>query len=151
MTASRFTKLRGADPQQSRTQDNIASQVDPISSALRLTPIMGAPVPSWIPPNLTIGFANTGGALASVGYHMDALHYVHMQGSLTHAAGTAAGSTIFTLPAGYRPQKNIRLAVRGTAGAAQFVTITNAGIVQNGLVLAAGGTIDLAVTFLGEI
>ncbi len=150
MGSSAFIKLRGGDPAASRTQDNISAQMQPVATALAATPIMGAPPPNWIAPTLVGGFANTGGALAIAGFHKDALGYVHMKGALTNAAGTAAATIIFTLPIGYRPAATQRFSVRGFAGAVQAVSITSVGLVSNDLVLAAGDTIDLALSFLGE-
>jgi hypothetical protein len=65
-------------------------------------------------------------------------------------AGKAAGSTIFTLPDGYRPREPLRLSVRGTAGAVQALVVAANGVVSNDVVIAAGGTIDLNVSFLVE-
>ncbi len=145
-----FLKLRGTDPQQSRVQDNIAGQLQPISKALSVTPIMGAPPPVWIAPALLSLLSPTGAGLALPGYHRDALSYTHAKGVVSSAAGVAAGAPIFLLAQGYRPRETQRFVVRGTAGVFQFVTVAPTGLVSVGLLVAAGGTVDLAFTFLAE-
>lgn len=144
-----FPRLRGPDELATRTQDGIAGQLQPVAKALAATPIMGAAAPPWQLPDLLNGFANAGGALAVAGYHRDALGYVHMKGELTHAAGCAAGTQILLLPLAYRPRETMRIAVPVTPGA-QWITITGAGVVSTGFLIAAGEQIGLAVTFLAE-
>ncbi len=150
MGSPQFPKLRGESPKPGQTQDNVSTQLQPIAKALSATPIMGAPPPDWIKPDLANGYSNTAGGFDVAGYHKDALGYVHIKGSLTHVAGTAAATTAFTLPKSYRPLLTQRFSVRGDAGAVQAVVIANDGQVSNDLVIAAAGTIDLALSFLGE-
>lgn len=150
MGSSAFLKLRGADAQASRAQDNIAGQLQPIATALAKTPIMGAPAPSWIAPSLVQGFANTGGALAVAGFHKDALGYFHGKGNITHAVGTAAGTTVLTLPIGYRPRETQSFPVFGTAATIQFLQVAPNGIVSNHVLIAAGGSFEFAISFLTE-
>ncbi len=150
MAGTVFPKLRGADVQQSRTQDNIAAVLNPLAQALANTPIMGAPPPGWISPSLLNGFSNVGPPFALIGFHLDVLGYFHGKGVLKNTAGCAAGTRILVLPPGYRPAATQRFAVEGTGGTAQFVSITAAGAVAVELLIAAGGTVDFALTFLAE-
>ncbi len=146
---SKFLQLR-TEEHSSRVQDNINATLRPLAQAVGATPIMGAPPPAWISPNLLADFVNVGGGSATAGYHRDALGYVHIKGLVSTAAGTAANTTIFTIAMGYRPKESLLLPVFGTAGAVQFVTITPAGAVQARLLIAAGGSIGLNVTYLAE-
>lgn len=133
----------------SRVQDNINATLEPLSRALNATPIMGGSTPVWVKPNLTADFVVITGQ-AQPGYHRDALSYAHLKGTVSTAAGKAAGSTIFTLPDGYRPREPLRISVRGTAGAVQALVVAANGIVSNDVIIGAGGTIDLNVSFLVE-
>lgn len=151
MASSQFPILRTPEqPQQSRVQDGIASVFNPVAKALQNTPIMGAPAPAWIQPDLLNGWANIGAQFATAAFHRDALGYVHCKGVLSNAAGAAAGSTIFALPMGYRPAQQYRFAVEGTSATAQFINVTPVGLVSPDVVVAAGGTCDVVFTFLAE-
>ena len=148
MVASVFPKLRSPE-HDARTQDNVDVVLRPVAQALAQTPIMGAAAPAWVAPSLLNGFTNTGGARALAGIHKDALGYVHGQGALTHAAGTAAGTQILLLASGYRPRNTIRIAVPVTPGA-QWVEITPSGVLTTGFAIAAAGEIELSFIFLAE-
>lgn len=146
-----YPKLRNAEnPQSSRTQDNVDSVVRPVAAALTNTPIMGAKPPAWILPDLLNGFANAGGIYAAVGYHKDALGYVHCKGVMAHAAGTAAGTQVMLFAPGYRPGAVQRFTVEGTAATAQFIAVNGAGVAAVEVLIAAGGTCDFAFSFLAE-
>jgi hypothetical protein len=56
---------------------------------------------SWTAPALGTNWVNYGGVYQTVGYMKDSIGFIHLRG-LVKAAG-AVSSTIFTLPAGYRP------------------------------------------------
>ena len=60
-----YIRLR-VDEQASRTQDNIAGQLQPISDALSRTPIMGAPPPAWVKADLLNGYASAKGDCAKI-------------------------------------------------------------------------------------
>lgn len=62
----------------------------------------GFPQSSWIAPTLLNGWVNFGGQYATAGYMKDSMGFVHLKGMIK--SGTIAqGTTIFSLPAGYRP------------------------------------------------
>lgn len=144
-----FPKLRGGpDETVTRTQDNVDQVLRPVAQALSRTPIMGV-APVWIALALDPAFANTGGQLAVAAYYKDPFFRVWAKGSLTSAAGVAAGALIATLPASYRPKETLRLAVPVTAGA-QWLTISGTGAISTAFAIAAGGEIDLAFSFLAE-
>jgi hypothetical protein len=151
VVANRFPVIRTADVQQSRVQDNIAALVTPVAKALQNTPIMGAPPPAWIKPTCINGFtspASTAFPVAS--FHKDALGYVHVKMSVTHAGGTAALSTIYLLPVGYRPSETLAFAGMAAAGAYQGVFVLKTGAVQNRLIMAAGAVLYVNFSFLAE-
>lgn len=150
MGSPAFPKLRGLDEKASRTQDNISQQLQPIATALARTPIMGAPAPAWIAPNLLNGFANFGGLFAVAGYHRDALGYVRCKGVLVNAAGCAGGTQVILLPAGYRTRETQRFAVEGNAATIQFLSVAGTGVVSVEVSVTAGGSCDFAFSFLAE-
>jgi len=60
-------------------------------------------------------------------FYKDPWGIVHIQGSTSNSGST---STVFTLPAGYRPAKNLYLAVYGAGGSIAFIQITDTGDVN---------------------
>jgi len=56
----------------------------------------------WIAPNLINGWVNAGGNAATAGYWRDPFGVVRLRGTIYPGSGT-----IFTLPAGYRPPKEM--------------------------------------------
>ena len=147
---SRFLKLRaGEDAQSSRVQDSIDATLGPIADRLNQTPIMGAAAPAWISPSLLADFVNVTGQ-APAGYHKDALGYVHGKGRVSTAAGQAANVALFVLGSGYRPKEPQSFPVRGNGATFQSLTVAVNGSVSIDVLIAAGGTVDLAFTFLAE-
>lgn len=63
-----------------------------------------------------------------VSFYKDSWGIVHIQGSAEHSG--ANGGTIFTLPSGDAPAKDLYLAVYGAGGTAAYVQITNTGEVN---------------------
>lgn len=146
-----FPKLRKQDDaQSSRAQDSIDSVLRPVAAALTKTPIMGAAPPAWIAPDLLNGFVNLAGQFATIGFHRDCLGYVHCKGVLIHSVGCAASTTIMVFPVGYRPARTQRFAVEGAGYAIQFVDVKATGVASNDVLIAPGGTMDFAFTFLAE-
>lgn len=146
MASSKFPILRGLDALVSRLQDNIAAFVEPTVTTLGATPIMGAAAPSWIAPSPLNGWTNNGGGYATLGYHRDALGYVHFRGLVV--AGTL-NTEAFTLPLGYRPKLRLTFACYASPGGAQ------ADVRQDGLVVlfCPAGTTSVAlevISFLAE-
>jgi len=153
MAASRFPILRGPDAQQSRVQDNVQGVLAPVARALQNTPIMGAASPAWIRPTLLNGFgapAVVAPPFDDVAFTKNALGEVWVKGACSHAAGTAAFTTIFLLPLGYRPSRLRQIPVSGSAGAAQSVWVLPSGEVQNRILMAAGVSLYPEFSFLAE-
>jgi hypothetical protein len=71
-------------------------------------------------------------------FYKDPWGIVHLQGNTSH--GGASGATVFTLPAGDRPAKDIHFAVYGAGGSSAFMVVQSDGVV------APFGT---STTFLG--
>lgn len=116
---------------------------------------------TWQIPTITGANFNNGGFAGELGtqYRFDALNNLVINVAVTASAIIAAGTTttLFTLPAAYRPAKGIRMAAyqsTGTAGtyATGIVQAGGAVIVQNPTALAANNVIEFAATIpLGTI
>lgn len=78
-----------------------------------------------IAPAFTNSWVNYGGAFATAAYLRDRQGFVHLRGTVK--SGTAA-SSIFTLPAGYRPAAD-RLFPIAAALAVHYVTVASTGTV----------------------
>lgn len=92
-------------------------------------------------PTLTTGWQNYGAPEEVAQYWKDnASGTVHIQGLIKYPTGTpASGSTIFTLPEGYRPDNNISITV-GTANSAGAHTIGRCVIKATGEVTYDNGS-----------
>lgn len=69
-------------------------------------------VPPWIAPTFSGAWANFGAPYADVGYMRTPDRIVHLKGM---AKSGVVGTSIFTLDAGYRPEKNEIFAVTSNA------------------------------------
>jgi hypothetical protein len=151
MPSSRFSVLRdAANPLNARVQDNINQVLGPLAKAVMATPIMGAPPPPWIRPDLRADFVPTAN-FAVPGYFKDCLGFVHLKGSVTTAAGAGIGTVIFQLPMGYRPAEYQRFSVEGTLSTYQCLQIGPDGFVVPAVAIGAGGNTFLTLSFLGEV
>lgn len=140
-------KLRdGAQPQQSRVQDNLTALLTPISTALGATPILGAAPPAWISLDVASALVSfvAGSSFLRPSYHVDALRYCHHKGNLTDAgAGTPQGTVLFRLPQEIWPAYTGYYPAWSGGGAAlpwSAFIITPGGVVTNAGALGAGGT-----------
>lgn len=149
VTSSRFPILRGSDVQQSRVQDNVSALVGPVAKALQNTPIMGGAPPAWIAPNRLSALADLLGGYHPLGYHRDALGYVHVTGGVASATGVAAGTTAFVLAQGYRPAYQVTF-MGTTATVGGIVDVTPDGRVTMVSAVAAGGYYTFEFSFLAE-
>lgn len=73
--------------------------------------------------------------LNDVGYWKDAFGVVHLQGTVT---GGSLGTTIFTLPVGYRPPADRGFAISALTAFGAITVLTNGNVVHS-----AGGTDDV--------
>ena len=145
-----FLKLRGIDATQTRTQDNINGTLAPVAAALGATPIMGAPPPAWIRPDILNGYGQLAAPLPLCAYHKDALGYVHTKIALDHAAGAVAGTVAFVYGSGYRPSETLTFSGCDAAGVLMAMTLDSAGNLSNLAALAAADTVRMCFSFLAE-
>lgn len=146
-----FPKLRGADPQAARTQDNVAGQLAPIARAVAQTPLLNGVLPPWVALSLRGGFTNTTNVNdAAFGYMPDALRRVSLRGALQNVAGAAAVTAFATLPQGQRPSKEVYLPCVGTGATYQCLYINVDGIVYTLVAVPAGGTVNIHASFIAD-
>ena len=145
---TRFQKLRG-DGQPVRTQDNVGAVLDPLAEAVGNTPIMGAPPPPPIRPDLLNGFEDLGDPYALTSYHRDALGYVHLTLHVQNSAGTTT-VTVFDLDQGYRPGATLVFAGTDGGGGVFEFSINAAGEVENITTFGAADIAALSCVFLAE-
>lgn len=158
MTApSSLSKLRDpANPLLSRTQDSVGAVLDPLAKAVGATPIMGAPPPPWIRPDIisTSGYAQaTPTAAAPVpitAYHKDALGYVHGKVALLTAAGAGANTVPFNIAAGWRPGELALFKMGDGGGNTWEVAVRPNGTFTIITVVGAGGLVTGLFSYLGE-
>lgn len=107
---------------------------------------------SWTAPTLLNAWAQVAG-WSTVGFRKDGQGFVHLRGRLT---GGIAGTTIFTLPAGYRPGSGTMyfMCTATSSGdgiaANDYISVGTDGTVKD---QADGGTNRIAldgITFLAE-
>jgi hypothetical protein len=80
-------------------------------------------------PPFQNGWSSTLGADdEGLSFYKDGFGIVHLQGSAGNAK--LSTGTIFTLPSGYRPAKDLYLAVYGSGGSAAYVQVTSSGDVN---------------------
>jgi hypothetical protein len=80
---------------------------------------------AWIAPTLLNGWVNygiSGGALAA--FIKDDMGFVHLKGLIKDGT-TTAGTTIFTLPVGYRPLSSLYFLVADSNGFARLFVASN--------------------------
>lgn len=139
-------KLRG-QAHDARTQDNVGAVVNPMARSVGMTPIMGAPPPSWIRPDYAADFVNL--ALRETAYHRDALGYTWLKLAASTAAGVAANSAIATLAQGYRPSEVLGLVgFNGTTFAVNPFAVSTAGVITTLVAIAAGESLVAYQQFL---
>ena len=100
---------------------------DVINYALNKKMIANVLAPrQWIEPTLLNGWVNNSSSEYPVSYMKDSLGFVHIRGTVKDGTPNA---TIFTLPVGYRPAKNV-LFVGGWGNSARPVYIYSNGDVH---------------------
>lgn len=84
------------------------------------------PAPAWTAPTFANSWVNFGGATHNAGYRVDDRGFVYLRGNVKD--GSAIATTMFTLPAGYRPAATLYYAVDAN-GAYGAVSVSAAGLV----------------------
>jgi hypothetical protein len=96
---------------------------------------------SWQTPTLLNSWANYSSSFNPAGYWLDALSIVHFRGVI---AGGSQGTTIFTLPAGYRPQNEEAFYTANYSTATGSIAFGRFDVLPNGNVvcqtITQGGT-----------
>jgi hypothetical protein len=108
----------------------LAAEVDEEVAKLRTQP-------AWIVPTLSGTWTHYGSPYADAAYYKDTLGRVHLRGLVRNGV---SGTTIFNLPAGFRPetqQIRITMAHNGTNHVLQRITLLANGNVNHDVV---GGT-----------
>jgi hypothetical protein len=94
----------------------------------------------WETPVLAGAWANYAGNEEVAGYRIDDDGVVHVKGIVKDGAGT-----VFTLPVGYRPAKNVRFAVDASSAFGAVVVQGTDGVVS--LVVGANTYVSLNFSF----
>lgn len=84
---------------------------------------------TWNSPTLLNGWENYGTSFTPARYRKLSSGLVVVQGLIRFGTGTA-GTVLFVLPAGYRPDNNLIFNVRNTSGATARLDVKNNGNVQ---------------------
>jgi len=108
-----------------RTGDMAARLVDLARQVDRLERTGLPDVEAWTAPSFANSWVDFGGGYESAGYCLDLMGFVHLRGLVK--TGTV-GATVFTLPAGYRPEGRAVFAVASN-GAFGQCDVTAAGAV----------------------
>jgi hypothetical protein len=85
-------------------------------------------------PAFQNSWANYGNGFAEAGFYRDPIGFVHLKGIVT---GGTSDSTIFTLPAGYRPPQTLAFSVAASSGSPGVEDID---VYSNGNVFAFGSS-----------
>jgi len=102
----------------------------------QVTGIIRYGIEVWNQPGLNVNWANVGAPFGNFAYRRNALGAVEFTGMLQwNGAATPAPDPVFTLPAGYRPNRIVHLGIlsspaAGTNPTTETVEITTAGVVQ---------------------
>ena len=101
--------------------------------AYRQISTAGNPTFAICPPTFT-QWENAGGSFAAAAFFRNPLGIVRLTGAVECPGGPASGSTIFTLPDGYRPSASLVFATAESVGTGQtaHILVDNAGNVQFG-------------------
>lgn len=140
----------------SRTQDATAAVLEPVAQQLGATPIMGAPPPSWVKPDIisSSGFAQgpsiAATPLPTTSFHKDALGYVHGKVNLITAAGVAGNVVAFNIAQGSRPGDLLPFLMSDGGGVVSEVTIGPDGNFTVVPAVGAGGLVVGTFTYLAE-
>lgn len=90
----------------------------------------------WNQPTLNTNWANTGSGFGKFAYRMTPLGRVAFTGLIQwNAAATPAPDPVFTLPAGYRPNRTVNLCAQNSPSSSvnpgtETIQITTGGVVQ---------------------
>ena len=119
-------------------------------TALATAAFKGPKPTAWVTPALQAGWTNGASGFVALRYRKQSFDVVHLLGIIQNTSGSskAAGSLVFTLPAGYRPTASFRsTAAISSPLAIGAVLVASTGNVTNDLVAVANNlfwAIDVA-------
>ena len=107
------------------------------------------PQEAWKTPSFVNGWVDYGSAFGSPGYYKDSLGNVHIRG-LIKSGTSSTGTTMFTLPVGYRPSLNYIFTCPKVGGDYYELRVLTSGAVAVGDRVASPTWSSIAVTFRAE-
>lgn len=128
--------------------NRVQANIDHVLKSIALT-VQGSEGDPQIPV-LANGWVTGSGVNAPVLFHkMDSNGHVMIHGWVINGTGSSitGGTTIFTLPVGYRPSKEHGFAVRGGGGTFQSIIIQPSGVVYPESNTSSGAGIAIELTF----
>jgi hypothetical protein len=131
--------------------NRIQANIDQVLRSIALT-VNGDEGEDQIPV-LANGWVTGSGVNAPVFFHkMESNNHVMIHGWVINGTGGSitGGTTIFTLPVGYRPSKDHGFAVRGGGGTFQSIIIQPSGVVYPEGNTSSGAGIALELQFEAE-
>ena len=84
---------------------------------------------AWVAASLQNSWVDFGGTRPNAEYYKDEFGIVHLHGSIKNGTQTDA-TTLFTLPAGYRPAGTISFVLPNTSADIAKITIASTGVVS---------------------
>jgi hypothetical protein len=96
---------------------------------------------AWIEPTLLNGWVNFGSIYEISGFYKDEFNVVHLRG-LVKDGTTTNGTTIFTLPVGYRPLKVLIFIIVTNNTLASIAVNPNGTVVVNSAVSSTWLSLD---------
>jgi hypothetical protein len=91
--------------------------------------------PTWTAATLENSWVNFGSGYTEAAYYKDAYGFVHLHGTIKNGT-TTDGTTILTLPAGFRPAMHCNFLASNNGNVASIVVTSTGGITIGGLTSA---------------
>ena len=132
------SQLKNNAVTKAKIKDDAVTAAKISGSAAGAVKVVGSPGA----PAYQNGWGAAGEGDEGVSFYKDAFGVVHFQGSAANGVvfakrrgmsahqGTISASTLFTLPAGYRPNGNLWFAAYGGAGSAAYIEVASNGNVM---------------------
>lgn len=139
-------------PEQGMVVDVAGVGITRYSGSAWVTVVVSGTSAAWTTASLGTGFANYGGSYSDARYRKLANGVVLLGGLVkTTLATVTAGSTIFTLPAGFRPGVALILPAYRSDGNVTRINYGSGDITTGVAITGAGTFISLdGITFLAE-
>lgn len=134
--AQTVLELWGQSPDGSSLQKFRLYDLSGADADVQVTGIIRYGQTTWVQPALNAGWANTGSGFGNFAYRRNALGGVEFTGLIQwNSAATPAPDPVFTLPVGFRPDRNVNIGAQsspgpGTNPTTETFQITSGGVVQ---------------------